>query len=183
MATRFYLNNSGPAEVNPPFNAGWETTGSADRIKLVPKKAVTILTALGNKNITVSDGVVADYLNRQFVSKPIPSQYFTGTVSLVIRCIEGSSLADSTLAVVISVVSQDASINRGILFSVFGTGTEFPNISAETRIVNNQTTTPLITQPGDRVCVEIGLHTSGPVGNQSTTERFGTNAASDFALT
>lgn len=185
MATRFLLpaEGSGAPSVSPAFDAGWEQTGQATRLKLLRKTGLSALSTLANTGTrTVPITTTQDILGNQFVSDPIPPQRIIGTVSYVSRVLESASTANVTLAVVLRVVSQDGGTVRGTLFSTFNTGTEF-GTSASTRIVSAQAVTPLTTQPGDRLVLEVGGHAAGPTAGTTYTMRFGTSASSDFALT
>lgn len=186
MATRFYLQNSGAAPVSPAYDAGWEQTGEADRVILTPKLQLDIVTSLSNKQVTIPIATTQDILNRQFVSIPIPPTNFktTDTLSLIVRCFENATSNNATLAVVVKVVSQDGSIVRGTLYSNYNIDSEFAlSASAATRIVNSVNLTALNTLPGDRLVVEVGIHALGPAAAGSANQRFGSSAASDFAMT
>lgn len=184
MATRFYFPATGTPSVSPSFNAGWEQTGEADRITLVPKTQMTTVASASTGNRTVPITTTQDILARQYVSGPIPTQYFTGTVSLVVSPTESAATANVTLAVVIYVVSQDGGTVRGTLFSTFNTDTEFATSAlTSTRIVNAQAVTALTTQPGDRIVVELGGHAAGPTAATTYLFLFNSNSATDLALT
>jgi hypothetical protein len=185
MATRFYLpaEGSGTPSVSPAFDGGWEQTGQANRLKLLPKTTLvarTTLAATSNKTVPIS--VTQDVLCDQFVSDPIPAQRIIGTVSLVVGAAESAAAANASLSIVLRVVSQDGGTFRGTLFSVFSTDTEFAT-SISTRIVNAQAVTALTTAPGDRLVLDIGAHIVTPLSAQTYTMTFGTSNASDYALT
>lgn len=186
-ATRFYLpaEGAGVPNISPAFDAGWEQTGQATRLKLLNKKMLSALSALAdNGTRTVPITTTQDILCNQFVSDPIPPQTIDidCLVSAVIRVLESATTANVTLAVVIKIVSQDGGTVRGTLFSTFNTGTEFA-ATAATRIVSQTAVTKVVTQPGDRIVVEIGGHAAGPTAATTYTMRQGFNAATDFALT
>jgi hypothetical protein len=185
MASRFFLTNAGAAPVTPAFDGGWEQTGQADRVLLLPTRQTVTLQALADGTaITVPITTTQDLLCRQFVSGPLPPQNLFGTIGLVIRVFENAVSNNVTLAVVAKIVSQDGQTVRGTIFSTFNADTEFPlTASAATRIINNSALTPLVTQPGDRLVIEVGGHGAAPTAAGSYTMRFGNNAASDFALT
>lgn len=86
------------------------------------------------------------------------------------------------LAIVVKVVSQDGAVVRGTLFSNFNQDTEFATTQS-TRIVNAQSVTNVITQPGDRIVLEVGGHAAAPTAATTYTMRQGDNNAADFALT
>lgn len=185
MATRFYLpaEGSGVPVVSPAFNAGWEQTAQATRLKLLRKTSLSTLSTLADTGTrTIPITTTQDILCNQFVSDPIPAQNITGTVSYVSRVVEASTNGNATLALVLSVVSQDGGTVRGTLFSTFTVDTEFPT-SAATRIQTAIAVTALTTQPGDRLVLEVGANVSGPLGATTYTMRFGNSATTDFALT
>lgn len=182
MATRFYLQNSGAAPVSPSYSAGWEQNGEADRVKLERKAQTSLVSTLTDNALTIPITTTQDILNRQYVSEPLPAQTISGTFSLVVRCVETDTNANATLATLVYVVSNDGTVSRGTLFSVFGTDTEF-GTTAATRIVNAAAITAQTAQFGDRIVVEIGLTATVPLALDGASQRFGTSAASDFALT
>ena len=187
-ATRFYFpaEGSGTPNISPAFDAGWEQTGQATRLKLLLKnKLSTLSTIADNSTRTVPITTTQDILCNQFVSDPIPPQRIDTSVlfSAVIRVFESATTANVTLAVVCKIVDA-AGTARGTLFSTFNTGTEWPlTASAATRIVSQTAVTALTTQVGDRIVVEIGGHAAAPTAATTYTMRQGNSAASDFALT
>lgn len=185
MATRFYFTRISSG-ASYSTGAGWEDTisGNLVRLQLLRKTALPTLSTLTDTSSTVPITTTQDILNAKFVSDPIPPQRIIGTVSLVIRCSEDATTTNATLAVQIRVLSQDLNTQRGILFSNFDQDTEFAlTASAATRIVNAQAVTELTTQPGDRIAVEMGVHATAPSVAGSAVLRYGTSAATDFALT
>lgn len=186
MPTRFYFpaEGSGAPALSPAFDAGWEQTGQATRLKLVRKSTLATVSALADTGTrTVPITTTQDILCNQFVSDPIPPQLFDASVlvSLIIRVLESATTANVTLAAVVKIVDAQG-VARGTLFSTFNTGTEF-GTTQSTRIVAQSAVTPLATQPGDRIVVEIGGHAAGPTAATTYTMRQGNAAASDFALT
>jgi hypothetical protein len=188
-ATRFYFpaEGSGTPNISPSFDAGWEQTGQATRLKLLYKKNLTTLSTIADDGTrTVPITTTQDILCNQFVSDPIPPQRIDASClfSLVIRVFESATTANVTLAIVAKVVSQDGGTARGTLFSTFNVDTEWPlSASAATRIQTQIAVTALTTQPGDRLVIEIGGHAAGPTAATTYTMRQGTSAATDFALT
>lgn len=186
-ATRFYFpaEGSGTPSVSPGFDAGWEQTGQATRLKLLYKPTISSLSTLAdNGTRTVPITTTQDILCNQFVSDPIPAQLIdtSCTVSAIIRVLESAATANVTLALVVKVFSQDGNTARGTLFSTFNVDTEFATTAA-TRIQAATAVTAVTTQPGDRIVVEIGGHAAAPTAATTYTMRQGTSAASDFALT
>jgi hypothetical protein len=184
MATRFYLpaEGSGAPSVSPAFDAGWEQTGQATRLKLLRKTGLTTLSTLADTGTrTVPITTTQDILCNQWVSDWIPPQRITGTVSYVSRVLESALTANVSLALVVRVVNDDTTV-RGTLFSNFNLDTEFA-ATAATRIANAQAVTALTTLPGDRLVIEVGGHAAAPTAATTYTMRFGTSAATDFALT
>lgn len=183
-ATRFHLVSAGATALTPAFDAGWEQTGQADRVLMVRNRLESVLTPLADSaTITVPITTTQDILCRQFIGPSMPAVNLIGTFSLVVRAFESATTANVTLAVVAKLVAQDGS-NQRTLFSTFNVDTEFAlSASAATRIVNAQTITSTVGQPGDRLVIEVGGHAAAPSAATSYNLRFGNNAASDFALT
>lgn len=187
MATRFYFpaEGSGAPAVSPAFDAGWEQTGQATRLKLVYKNTPSVVSALAdNGTRTVPITTTQDILCNQFVSDPLNAQIIdTGCLfSLIIRVLESATTANVTLAVVARVVSGDGATFRGTIFSTFNTDTEFPTTAA-TRIVSQTAASAVTVQQGDRLVIEIGGHAAGPTAGTTYTMRQGYVAGNDFALT
>lgn len=184
MATRFYLGLTATPPVSPSFAAGWEQTGSAIRRKLFRKTTVSAAEGAAASDITNAITTTQDYLHAQFVSDPIPAQYITGTFSLALKCREANAGVNATLAVVLTVVSQDGSTVRGTLFSNFSQDTEFPLTASEAvRIVNAQAVTALASQPGDRLCLELGWNVNAPSVSSTAGMRIGFSGNTDVPLT
>jgi len=186
VPTRFYFpaEGSGAPDISPAFDAGWEQTGQATRLKLLPKlELVTLSTLADTTTRTVPITTTQDILCNQFVSRAIPPQRFDSSclVSLVIRVLESALTANVTLALVVKVVDA-AGGARGTIFSTFTVDTEFPTTAA-TRKQSASALTALTTQPGDRLVVEVGSHAAAPTAATTYTMRQGTSAAADFALT
>lgn len=182
MATRFYLSLSVSPPVSPAFDANWEQTGQATRGVLRRKSMLSVLEALTDSAaITVPITTTQDILNRQFVSDLIPPQLISGTVSIVVRGLESATTANVHNAYSLRVINDDGTV-RGTLASFFSTATEY-TASAQTRIINAVAVTALATLPGDRLVLEYGGHAAAPTAGTTYTQRFGDNAASDFALT
>lgn len=189
MPTRFYFpaEGSGAPSISPAFDAGWAQTGQATRLKLLNKKTLATLSTIANSvTKTVPITTTQSILGNQFVSDPIPSQRIDTSVlvSLVLRFFENATTNNTALAVVIKVFDSTGTVARGTLFSVFGTGSNFPvSASASTSIIAQTAVTALTTLPGDRLVVEVGGHAAAPSVAGSFTMRQGFSAASDFALT
>lgn len=184
MATRFYFDATGTPAVSPAFDAGWEQTAQAVRRTLSRKALLSATTALTNSTaITVPITTTQDILCAQFVSAPIPPQrLMAGTVSLVMRALQSAATANCTLAVVVKVHPADGGASLGTLYSTFTIDTAFATTAA-TRIVNAQASVALTAGTTWRLVVEIGAHAAAPTAAGTYTMRFGSAAASDFALT
>jgi hypothetical protein len=190
MPTRFYFGSTDNTNaVNAIFDPGWEQTGQATRRKLYYGKNLVALEALTDKSVTVPITTTQDILNVQFVSDPLPPQSIeAGILTAVVRCSENATTNNAFLALTARIMSNDGQTLRANLLSLQEGGSEFPvTASPVTKIVGNGTTTAVttacVTQPGDRLVIEIGVFASGPTAGGSAIERFGNNAASDFALT
>jgi hypothetical protein len=191
MASRFYFpaEGSGAPAVSPSFDAGWEQTGQATRLKLLYKNNLSTLSTIANNGTrTVPITTTQDILCNQFVSDPLfgAAKLIDASVtfSFVMRCFESATTANVFLAVVAKIVSNDGATSRGTLFSTFNTDTEWAlSGSAATRIVAQTAVTAVTAQAGDRLVIEVGGHAAAPTAATSYTMRQGTSAASDFALT
>jgi len=184
MATRFYFSSTGSPTVSPAFDAGWEQTAQAVRRQMPRKSLLSATTALTNSTaITVPITTTQDILCAQFVSDPLPpTRLMAGTFSTVQRALESATTANVTLAVVVKVHPADGGTSLGTIYSTFNIDTEF-GTTAATRIVNAQATTALTVGTTWRLVVEVGGHAAAPTAATTYTLRFGTAAASDFALT
>lgn len=186
MATRFYFpaEGSGAPSVSPAFDAGWEQTAQATRLKLLYKNTLKALTTIANTGTrTVPITTTQDILCNQFVSDPIPPQKINSSClfSLVVSALESATTANVTLAVVVRIIDINGT-TRATLFSTFNTGTEF-GTTQSTRIVAATAVAAVTTQLGDRIVVEVGGHAAAPTAATTFTMRQGTSGGSDFALT
>ncbi len=184
MATRFYLTNTS-ASASPTVDAGWEITDvNFVRRLMRTKSQLPFFLALNDGSATVPITTTQDIVRYQFISQALRPQTISGTLSLVIRCSENATTNNAFLAVVAKVFSADGTTARGTLFSNYNQDTEYPiTASAATRIVNAQAVSAIAAQDGDIIVVEIGSHAAAPTAAGSFIQRFGNNAASDFALT
>ncbi len=189
MATRFYFDTSTSPPVNPPFDGGWEQTGSTIRGKLAQKNLLTTATALADTTVTTAITTSQDYLIAQFTSEPLPatgwlsSPAAAAAMTLVVRVSESVATVNAVLAILLKVVSQDGQTSRGNLFANFAVDTEWAVAGSDATRIANQSHIAMITQGGDRLVLEIGAHLASPSTSGSVTMRFGMSAASDFALT
>jgi hypothetical protein len=189
LATRFYL----PASGTPPLaalavNANWELTNSLVRLPCYKGKKNT---ALATDARTWPATTTQQWCWWQYQSLELLEAYSwttADTVSMVIgKCGEPSALtADTHLAYVIRVVSNDGSVIRGVIGLYHATSTEFPDVaSAATRIHSARTggATNFSSQIGDRIIIEIGLHGVTPAAVSVQMRKGDPTAVSDFALT
>lgn len=187
MATRFYLPASGTAPLGSlAFDANWELSTSAVRRPCYITKQNT---ALADTSLTWGSATTQQWIWVQYQSPSMLEAYSwttSDTVSMVVRCLEGSSQNDSHLAYSVRVVSSDGTAVRGTIGLYHATSSEFPTTTAATRIHNARTggASNFSSQIGDRIIIEIGLHGVTPATSASNTMRFGDpTATNDFALT
>ncbi len=188
MATRFYLGSTASPSISPAFDSNWEQTGQAIRRVLYYKMGITATEALTDTtSLTVPITTTQDILAAQFVGPPMgyPIRFDARNFSMVVgKCSENATTNNVHLAYSMRVLSQDGGTVRGTLRSSFANITEFAvTASAATRIIAAGAVTDLTTEAGDRLCLEVGIHVSGPTASGSAVERFGFSATSDFALT
>lgn len=181
MATRFYLAVSGTPGCSPAINAGWEqvVAGFASR----PTSTTKASTARANFNALHGSTATSDTCWYQWVSDTLDvDQSISGTVSMVVRVLEGIVAEDAHLAFSVRAVSNDGGTVRGTLLDFFATSTEFA-VTAETRIHSALAISTVAALSGDRIVIELGVRGVTPSNTQPITFRFGDNAVSDFALT
>jgi hypothetical protein len=163
MATRFYFlpRSVSTPTITPAFDSGWEQTGVALRFNAILPRFLSSKSVYGGvSGILAADDIVQDVLAGQIITDPLPGQVISGTFSFVTDFFESLANANMTLAVVVRAVSGDGLTVRGTLFSVFGTDTEFSNVTTSARIVSAQPITTTTLQPGDRILVEVGAHST-----------------------
>lgn len=186
MATRFYLGSGGvAAPVSVTFDAGWAITSSAISQKLIYKQAPNVpRTAFANTSQVVPITTTQNILFIQYVSDPIPPQRLTGSAYMVGASFEDVATANAYICFNVRVVSNDGATIRGTPLAITGTGATIESVvgtPVNTRIVGNGTTTnaltPLSTQIGDRLVVEVGILASAPTTSGNATMQFGNNAA------
>ena len=190
MATRFYFNLAiDPTGVgNTPIQtASWNLPATLVAWSFLESKTAVSAASILNNSTTTTIPITTtqNIMVNAFLSTPLSlGGSISGTFSLVIRAFQNATTNNATLAVVVSVVSNDFSINRGTLYSNLNADTAFPlSASAATRSINAGTITPVTSFGGDRVMVEIGAHVAAPSASGSFNLRYGESAATDFALT
>jgi len=188
MATRFYLPNTGTSPLPSLARAGgWE--GAVGSFFRAPLGTAKTNTTLGNQ--TGSFLTTADRQDcvAQWVSGPMQANLFSNadTVSMVVRVSEADALTDAHLAYTIRVVSNDGSVERGVVAAHMTTSTEFPitDANAATRIHNARAFTGgnIQGQDGDRLVIELGAHGVSPAGYTFRLQWGDPSATADFALT
>jgi len=175
-ATRFYLPSSGAAEVSPPFDAAWDDTASADRMRCVTRRLGTAMT---DKTI---DGAWVTYgiCNRQYVSDPIAAQTISGTVKGQLRGYEESTNTDAYSSIVIKVVSNDGSTVRGTLLAKTDGSNEYPTGTLTNRYTPASTAiSSVVAESGDRIVIEVGWQKGWR--RRMVTQSFGDNSGTDLA--
>lgn len=186
MATRFYLPFTGSSGVTAAISATWTRNPGTNYLGFsLPRKALLdALSTLGTPGTTpTATGAASEpAIQRQFISEPLNKQTISGTVSVVVKCLESALTANATLAVIIRVVSNDGGTVRGTLCSVVGTDTEFPTTAA-TRILSASALSSVNAEMGDRLVVELGMLFSTGAAATSGALNFGTSGGSDYALT
>lgn len=194
MATRFYLPASGASPVTTTPSSSWDTTTGFDSIFTNVGKSGTTL-ANGTARAKVSQAGAQNRLDRQYISAPIAAQTISvGTFSAVIRGQLSTTAGDAWLQIIIRVVSNNGSTQRGVIYagstaSSAGASTtdgpenqEFDTVM-ETRIKNALTTTSVTAQSGDRVVIEVGFRAVTANTNTVTFNYGDVGATADLATT
>lgn len=185
MATRLYLPSSGASPLaSLAVGAMWETT--SDVFFRAPTATAKTNTAISQFVDKPACATGQQEVFGQWVSAPLAAAHdFTAgeTVSLVVSCMEGSTSANAHLAFCVRVVSGDGATQRGVLASQETYSTEFATSQA-TRIISGRALASVSAQVGDRIVIEIGIHSNTGVTSYWLYERFGDpSATGDFALT
>jgi len=176
-ATRFYLPSSGAADVSPGFNAGWEETGDADRLKMVTTK---ISSAMTNKSGTTLI-TAGDLLLRQYVSAALEAQTITGDVKIYARASEALATVDAFSRILLKVVSNDGGTVRGTLLSFgdYSTGAEWNTSLRNKSFADIDPPTSVTTLDGDRLVLEIGFAHAAVIS--SAQINFGDDSSTDLS--
>lgn len=185
MVTRFYLPANGIAPVSPTFSASWEETASANRYMTFPFKTSTTLatTTIAHVNAAVNDQLAV-----QYVSEPIVAATISGTVKGIIRVSESVATNDCRAQLVIKVVSNDGTVERGVLiaenadalsneYATSLTNRKFPlNWTGSGATVSN-----VVAQDGDRIVIEIGTRFHAATAAITASYRLGDSNSTDCA--
>ena len=185
MATRIYLPSSGAAPNAPAFDAAWNVTTGADRVRAVAN--LISGTAMASKATVETAAAAVNVLSRQYIAGPLAAGDISGTVRGQIGCQEANADADYRIQLSIRIVSGDGNTFRGTLraadaealsseFTTTLTNRKCPLASLSPQALTLQTA-----QAGDFLAIEIGYrshntHTTSRAG----TLRYGDSAASDL---
>lgn len=152
-ATRFYLPSTGAAAISPTYNAGWENTSIAARLRTSMNKIASAATTVTYDD---ADATNQDILFRQYVSDPLTSQDIAvQSVVNLIRCSETDLSNNLFTKLDIRVVSNDGSIVRGTLVNM-----RIDGVEAATSLTNRNNTgncAAVTCFQGDRLVIEIGM--------------------------
>ena len=150
--TRFYCPSSGAAAVSPAFDAAWEDTSAATRLRCVTTKSSTAMTTVSFTDLDTTD---RDILVRQYVSDAIDAQTIPATIArLQFRARELSSTEDMFIAWGMRVVSNDGTVVRGTLVTVNRGPVEFA--TSLTNAGDSANTTAVTASANDRIVIELG---------------------------
>jgi hypothetical protein len=189
MATRFYLESSGTPHLNAlAVHSGW-FSGSVglNRLPMNTTKASTTLTDFVN----ASGGASKEFCVFQFQStQQLAAQTISnaGTFNGLHRCLEAAATANVFAASVLYVVSSDGATIRGTIYDdTLGNSDIELGTTASTRVNPSDafvgTKTSVVAVDGDYLIFELGFSANATGVSQNVTQRVGSSAASDFALT
>jgi hypothetical protein len=175
------MASGGSPPISPAVDSGWERP--ATTFFQAPAVRTKSNTALTNFAAFFGSTSTSQTCWAQFISDPlVGDQTVAGTVSIVVRGLEGSTSNDVHLAFVLRIVTP-AGATRGILRTQLAAATEFTT-SAQTRIFSALALTDVNALHGDYVVMEVGLHGVTPANSTTNTLRFGDpTGVADFALT
>ena len=182
--TRFYLPNTGAAEISPAFTlqASWTATTGADRIRMPVARIASAMTS----KVQAAPGTAANqkWLFRQYVSDPIRGGgSIFGALFGQIRGLE-SAANDNIDAISLKLLVVDSAGNlRGTLLPLanYGTIAELNTALRNKIIANGDGLTAVTYQNGDRIVAEIGLTNTVAGTSVSGSLSFGDDSATDLA--
>jgi len=174
--TRFYLPSSGAAEITVAYDASWDATSEADRVRLASKH---VYTALTNKTNTYNPAATQQVLNRQYISDPIAAQTISGNVTGQIRGVETHGLVNGFSSILIKLVDVNGA-NPRILLNITTNATEYTTTLANKNTPSSTALTSQTANNGDRIVIEIGFMRDNRAA--TATQDFGDNAATDLTL-
>lgn len=185
--TRVYLPSTGAAAVSPAFSAGWEDSGSADRIALAT--AAGGATAQAGKTVTDTVTTIdTDLLARQYVSPPLDgAQSISGTVKGQVKANESANPQNARAQIVIYVVSNDGATVRGTLldFSADILSSEFGTTNSSRKFplaaISPATLSSVSASDCDRVVIEYGSRNHSTGTGATITLTFGDDSAVDLS--
>lgn len=184
MATRFYLPSSG----TPPLNSlavrdDWEQSTGLVRL---PTKTTKQDTALTSSNRTWPSTSTQQWCWYQYQSEQLAEAHSwttADTVSMVMKCNQTTSSGDSHLAYIIRVVSEDGTVERGVIGLYHATSTELTIAATRIHSARTNGATAFNSQVGDRIIIELGVHGVTPAAESIQMRVGDPTATSDFALT
>lgn len=157
MPTRVYLPSANAAAVSPAFDAAWEKTSAADRIRAVVAKENT---ALATRQISPS--ATGDTLVRQYVSDPLNSGSVSGTVKGVIQAGEYTAYGTFKTQMSIRIVNRAGTSVTGTLLAAAaaGRGSDFvPTLTNRYLAPAATALSSVVAAQGDRIVIEVGIYT------------------------
>lgn len=193
MATRFYLPSSGsPPVTAPALPSGW--TAGQTAAGQYPTNTSKTDSPLADIAMSENTASVVNIPVGIYISPPLVGQSITGTVSMVIRGIEGASSSDDSLQVGVYLISGDGSTVQSTLYAGHtealnvnpgALGQEIASAAAQTRIIPATAVTGQTASAGDRLMILVGYRTHDlSTTPRTTTLRLGDpSATADFALT
>lgn len=184
-AQRFYFRATAAAEVSPDWDVGWDDTTGAVRTLLAPTASAADTITAGLQYPFTSGQILSD---RQLVSPMLRGgvSFDGATVSCVLRVREFDAAQNVTSRMGLRVVSADGAIERAVLLAVgaYGTQLEYvvnPSPAASRVFASAESLASYVTQPGDRLVLELGAGDTGGT-NPRFQGLYGSSNATDLAL-
>ena len=163
MVTRIYLPTSGAARVSPAFDAAWDVTTGADRLRAVAN--LPSLTPFVDKATAETAAAAVNVLSRQYLAGPLAAGNIAGSVKGQILCREDNLAADMRSQISIRVVSGDGTTFRGTLrpADAEALSSEWEKLASGMRnrkiplaSLSPEALTPVAAQAGDWLVIELG---------------------------
>jgi hypothetical protein len=185
---RYHLPSAGTPPCTPAYGSMFDKTSSAARFPLVTTVTNTAQDARGSVSGATSPQT---HLTAQHIGPPLSgSGTLTGTVKGQIRANTNNLSFNGTVGIAVRVVSNDGSIERGVLLNHTAplpttNPPEIPTTSTNRSFQSVDGTkllplTPVAYQDGDRLVVETGPRDEDTGTSRTGSLVYGDNHASDL---
>lgn len=163
--TKFYLPSSGTPPVSVSWTSTWTHVGARVQVPMLTTKAGTA-KVFQNGSYAGTAGTPVNVMVWQGVSEPIEAQTIDGTWTVIAAAWEGTAGAEASLQMTVRVVSNDGTVERGVVYAghseptnsipgAIGEEFVFGGAADQTRFLS-VAGTPVVAQQDDRIVVALG---------------------------